>query len=55
VNLILLQQILRQVKLIERFLDEGENAQNITPTETSIILPPPHTNLRMLIREAWPY
>jgi hypothetical protein len=41
VNLILLQQILQQVKLIEKFLDEGENAQSITPTETSIILPPP--------------
>jgi hypothetical protein len=54
VHLILLQQILQQVKLIEKFLDEGENAQSITPTETSIILPPPptHTNLRMFMREA---
>lgn len=41
VHLILLQHILQQVKLIENFLDEGENAQSITPTETSIILPPP--------------
>jgi hypothetical protein len=55
VRLILLQQILQQVNLIEKFLDEGENAQSITPTETSIILRPHPTNLRMLMREAWPY
>jgi len=43
VHLILLQQILQpQVKLIEKFLDEGENAQSITPTAASIISPTPH-------------
>jgi len=56
VHLILLQQILQPFKLIEKFLDEGENAQSINPTDTSIISPPhpPPTNLTILMREAWP-
>jgi hypothetical protein len=35
------QQILQPFKLIEKFLDEGENAQSITSTGTSIILRSP--------------